>query len=464
MKKLLFFLLVLAASISLGQDIVGKWSGNLILPNGKLRVDFNITKSDSSYSGSFDSPDQNAMGFSAKKVTYNAPNLSIEIPSIGASYQGVFDASTKMFKGHFSQAGNRLPLDLSFVVATESKKINRPQEPREPFPYKQQEVTFFNKKNGVTLAGTLSLPNGKGPFAAVVLVTGSGQQNRDEEIMGHKPFLVISDFLVRNGIAVLRYDDRGAGKSTGDFTNATTFDFAEDADAAIAFLKKHASINPKKIGIAGHSEGGSISVIEANRNKDVAFIVSLAGPTIQGSEILIMQNSFLLKDRKVDEKIIQQNEELLRKVYGVIIKENDTEKVKTDIAALYKGMQASTPSSADQQKIDDAINRQVSGLTSPWTLGFIRYNPQDDIEKVKQPMLFLIGEKDVQVPAEPNVAALRSIIKNKGKRNISIRVIPNSNHLFQQCKTCNLSEYSSIEETFSPLALQIMCDWIKSKI
>lgn len=464
MKKLLACLLVLAANATLAQELTGAWSGTLSLPQGKLRIVFNINKNDNGYSATMDSPDQGTKGMPVDKVTYEAPTLSIEMAKIGATYQGNFDATTNLFKGEFKQMGYKLPLDLAAGIA-EKPKLKRPQEPKEPFPYKQQEVTFTNAKDTVTLAGTLTIPEGKGPFPAIVMVTGSGPQNRNEELMGHKPFLVIADYLTRNGIAVLRYDDRGVGKSTGTFSNATTTDFANDANAAVAFLKANTRINPKKIGIIGHSEGGSITVIDAVRNKDVAFIVSLAGPTLQGDDILMRQTELLARAAKADEKDIAESARISRSIYDIVLSEKDAAKMHADITALLQAeaSKQSQTTNMPKDEVDKALEKQVVQITSPWIINFIRYNPQGDLAKLKKPMLYLVGEKDYQVPAEPNVATLKAIIEKGKKKNITINVIPGANHLFQQCKECTTAEYGKLEETFSTEALQLMAEWIKKR-
>ena len=463
MKKLLACLLVLTASAALAQDLEGIWSGKLSLPQGVQPIMFTIAKTSNGYSTTF-SPRKDIAGIAAEKMSYEAPILTIEMNRIKATYQGTYDATTNSFKGDFKQAGYTFPLILS-KETIETPKLNRPQEPKEPFTYQQQEVTFTNVKDTVTLAGTLTIPEGKGPFAAVVLVTGSGPQNRNEELMGHKPFLVIADYLTRNSIAVLRYDDRGVGKSTGRFSSATTNDFANDANAAVAFLKANKCINPQKIGIIGHSEGGSITVIDAVRNKDVAFIVSLAGPTLQGDEILMRQTELLARAQKVDEKYISKSAKQSRALYDIILTEKDEVKMRSDATSLLKAELLKEPEVKNMPNdgVEKSIANKVTQITSPWIVNFIRYNPKDDLTKLKTPMLFMVGEKDYQVPAEPNVAALKAIIEKGKKKNITIKVIPGANHLFQQCKECTVSEYGKLEETFSTEALQLMAEWIKKR-
>jgi len=461
--RFILFALLLSTAVQ-AQELAGKWSGTLTLPQGKLRVVFNIAKTDSGYTATMDSPDQGAVGLPTDRVVYNPPTLTVEMKKMGITYQGIYDAATNTFKGEFMQMSYKFPLDLSAGLA-EKPKQNRPQEPKEPFPYRQQEVTVTNAKDTVTLAGTLTIPEGKGPFAAVVMVTGSGPQNRNEELMGHKPFLVIADYLTRNGIAVLRYDDRGVGKSTGKFSSAITTDFANDANAAVAFLKGNKDIDPKKIGIIGHSEGGLITVIDAVKNRDVAFIVSLAGPSLRGDEILMRQSELLSRAQKIKEEDIAKAAKINRALYDIILNEKDVAKMRTDVTSQLKEEMSKQPETKDLPK--DEANKmaetQVAQITSPWFINFMRYNPTDDLAKLKTPMLFMVGEKDFQVPAEPNVAALKAIIEKGKKKNITIRVIPGANHLFQQCKECTVTEYGTLEETFSAEALAVMGKWITSQ-
>lgn len=290
---LAFVIMLLLGTTLSAQEISGQWSGALQLPTGKLRIVFNISAKDNGYTATMDSPDQGAKGIPVTKTTFETPVLMLEIAAAQIKYTGT--CQENQIKGTFTQGAFSAPLDLT--KSSERIQVKRPQEPVAPYPYRSEEVTFENKKAGVTLAGTLTMPSTGGNFPVVVLITGSGQQNRDEELMGHKPFLVISDYLTRNGMAVLRYDDRGMALSTGDFASATSTDFAEDAASAVEYLKTRKEVNRRKIGLIGHSEGGLIAPMIASTSKDVNFIVLLAGPGMKGDELMLLQK------KRIEEKM-----------------------------------------------------------------------------------------------------------------------------------------------------------------
>lgn len=286
MKKLIFTisLLILATGLLSAQDITGTWNGILNVQGTQLELVFHIEQTDSGYSATFDSPDQGAKDISFNSATYDAPNLKLTAPNIAVVYEGTLKADSLI--GTWNQGGRSFQLNMSRnKVEKESRR--RPQEPEKPYPYHEEEVAFENKEDALTLAGTLTLPRKTGSFPAVILISGSGPQNRNEEIYGHKPFLVLADHLTRNGIAVLRYDDRGTAESTGNHSTATSADFATDVESAVDYLKSRSEIDPKQIGLIGHSEGASIASVVASRNRDVAFIVMLAGIGISGKELNI---------------------------------------------------------------------------------------------------------------------------------------------------------------------------------
>ncbi|MCZ8215835.1 MAG: alpha/beta hydrolase, partial [Cyclobacteriaceae bacterium] len=286
MKIFPTLLLTLLVSLTtLAQGINGQWNGLLKVQGTQLRVVFNIKQTENGLSATLDSPDQGAKGIPTTASSFENGVLKIAIANLTVEYEGTL-GSDNIIVGTFKQAGQTFPMNLS-KEKVEKEKIVRPQEPAKPYPYYSEDVTFENKSAGISLAGTLTLPKKEGIFPVVILISGSGPQNRDEELMGHKPFLVLSDHLTKNGIAVLRYDDRGTALSKGDFKTATSADFATDVEAAMAYLKTRKEINKKKIGLIGHSEGGLIAPMVASRSKDVSFIVLLAGPGIPGDSILL---------------------------------------------------------------------------------------------------------------------------------------------------------------------------------
>ena len=287
MRAFSILLISLLTSISLtAQDITGQWNGALKIQGTQLRLVFNVTKTDNGVSSTMDSPDQGAKGIPTTTTSFKNSILKITIASAKIEYEGTL-GQDNIVVGTFKQGGQSFPMNLSKEVI-EKEKLVRPQEPIKPYPYYSEDITFENKKAGINLAGTLTLPTKDGVFPVVILISGSGPQNRDEELLGHKPFLVLSDFLTKNGIAVLRYDDRGTAFSKGDFKTATSADFATDVESAIFYLKTRKEINKKKVGLIGHSEGGLIAPMVASKSKDVSFIVLLAGTGIQGDQILLL--------------------------------------------------------------------------------------------------------------------------------------------------------------------------------
>ena len=340
--------------------------------------------------------------------------------------------------------------------------ILRPQEPKPPFPYRTEEVTFTNSAERFDLAGTLTLPEGQGPFPAVVLITGSGPQDRDETLMGHKPFLVLADHLTRNGIAVLRYDDRGVGKSRGNMMNATSMSLSYDAEAAVKYLLTRPEINKKMIGLAGHSEGGLIAPMVASRNSTVAFIVSLAGPGVSGNDIILRQTRDIQAASGLPEKDIDETIRTNGKLFEMVMAEADQRKMAKNAMEWYnKELDAKGVTPDERKTMMAQFTQALVSVNSPWFRYFLAANPADYWSKVKVPVLALNGEKDLQVSAEVNLPVIKAALKKAKNKRVTVKSMPGLNHLFQHCTTGSPAEYASIEETFSPEALQIITDWIK---
>jgi pimeloyl-ACP methyl ester carboxylesterase len=436
------------------QDITGKWEGTLSISGMNMRLVFNINKTDDGYKSSMDSPDQGAFGIPASKTGFDASRPSIEVASIGFLFEG--DYKTDSITGTFKQGNMSFPLTVK--RSTEETKLARPQEPKPPFPYRSEDVTFENKNANVTLAGTLTMPENGDNFTAVILISGSGAQNRDEELMGHKPFLVIADYLTRNGIAVLRYDDRGTAQSTGDFKTATTADFATDAESAIAYLKTRKEINHRKIGLMGHSEGGVIAPMVAARSKDVGFIVMLAGTGIRGDVLLLLQAELIARTSGLPDDMIAGMININKKVYDKIVnaKKDLSQQEITDFITTIKSEIPKDIGISD----DDYIKQITSQISSAWMQYFLRYDPAPTLEKVKCPVFAVNGSKDLQVPPKENLTAISNALKKGGNKNVTVKEYPNLNHLFQECKTGSPNEYFIIEQTFSPNVLKDITDWI----
>ena len=430
-------------------DIDGTWMGSLDTGAVKLRVVFHIVNTSDGLTATMDSPDQGMQGLPTSAVSREGATLKIEAKKIGGSYEGKIAPDLTSIDGTWSQGGGSLPLVLKPVKDKTELEPKRPQNPVKPYPYREEEVTYDNKVQNVTLAGTLTVPPGKGPFPAVLLITGSGPQDRDESLLGHKPFLVLSDYLTRHGIAVLRADDRGVGKSTGVFASATTADFATDAEAGVAFLKTRSEVNPQKIGLIGHSEGAVIAPMVAARNKDVAFIVMMAGTGVAGDQVLPAQSEAIEvasgKDPAQAAKSAAKEKEILALV--------ETEK---DDAVLEKELQEKM-----KGEVPDAqIGMQIKQLTSPWFRYFLTYDPATALRKVTCPVLALNGSLDKQVIASQNLPAIRQALEQAGNKHVEIDELPGLNHLFQTAKTGSPAEYSQIEETMSPVALEKFSSWI----
>jgi pimeloyl-ACP methyl ester carboxylesterase len=441
------------------KSVAGSWLGKLDLGAVSLRLIYNLRINENdSIVASLDSPDQGAKGIKIGPVTLDSNKIKIMAPLLLSEYNGTIKNDT-LIEGTFKQAGKTLPLNLKKLKKTFT--FNRPQKPKSPFPYISEDVTFKNEKADITLAGTLTVPEGNGPFPAVIMITGSGSQNRNEELMGHEPFLVIADYLSRNGIAVLRYDDRGVGKSQNTSSPSTSADFATDAESAFNYLKTNTRIDPKRIGLAGHSEGGIIASMTASANKGIGFVISLAGPGVTGEKILYKQNYDLSKASGMEEKELKAAISMSRKMYSVVKKERDNKKATDELTAILKKAMIKQKSSPEEIKTAlEGFPASAAALTSPWYRSFLVTDPADYWKKVTCPVLALNGEKDLQVAADINLPAIEKSLKSGGNNAVKTIKFPELNHLFQHCKTGLPSEYGEIEETISPEVLKAMSDWI----
>ena len=464
MKKTALLIFVSLFSLTIfGQNISGQWNGALKVQGTQLRLVFNISKTDDGISATMDSPDQGAKEIPTTTTSFENSILKITIENAKIEYEGAL-GKDNIIVGTFKQGGQSFPMNLSKVVI-EKEKLVRPQEPTKPYSYFSEDITFENKKAGIILAGTLTLPKNEGVFPVVILISGSGPQNRDEELLGHKPFLVLSDYLTKNGIAVLRYDDRGTALSKGDFKTATSADFATDVESAITYLKTRKEINKKKIGLMGHSEGGLIAPMVASKSKDVAFIVMLAGTGIQGDQILLLQQRLIGKASEVSDEDLQKNELLNRKAFDIVNKSNSIEQLNIDLTNFIKQSLFDNKNAEKSKGMseDDFVKLQVKQIANPWMQYFIKYNPAPTLEKVKCPVLAIIGGKDLQVPPKENLEAIKKALAKGGNKKVTTKEFPNLNHLFQECKTGSPDEYATIEQTFSPIALTEIFKWIQTQ-
>lgn len=428
------------------EGINGDWSGSLELgANMKMKLVFHISDTEIT----MDSPDQGAFGITGETLFLSQDSVAFSVPQISMTYSG--HLKDGKIDGTFKQGYLSLPLLLSPGV----EKPNRPQAPQAPFPYSTEEVRIENPTGGSVLAGTLVIPeNANVNTPVVVMVTGSGLQNRDEELFGHRPFVVIADGLARNGIASLRYDDRGAGESTGDATSATTLDFASDAKAVMDWAKATGRFG--KTGILGHSEGGIIAYMLASGEDTPDFIVSVGGPSVKGSRILAFQNkNALLKAGLTDEAHAADFEAAVEKALSHDSTNNGNE---LDEETLISTIYPSHDNDAITRQLTEALRailRQEN--TNPWFSFFNSYDPAEAIAGIKTPTFIIYGEKDMQVPAALNLEPAKNLAP-KAK----IKVYPGLNHLMQHAEAGDISEYATIEETFAPEVLEDIVTFIYS--
>lgn len=465
-KHLLSLLLLLVSFTTMAQQpapLTGDWNGSLKVMGTELPLIFHISLAeDGSLSATMDSPKQGATGIPVQQVRQVQDSLYLDLKNIGAAYVGKL-TGLGTIDGQWQQGGQSFALQLKKGGSAEA--MRRPQEPAKPYPYQETEVTVENKAAGITLAGTITLPQGKGPHPAVLLLTGSGPQDRDQTILGHKPFLVLADYLTRQGFAVLRLNDRGTGKSGGDFATATTADFASDAEAAFNYLKNQPSINKKKVGLLGHSEGALLAAKVAAKYPETAFVVLLAGNAVPGIELLVAQNKALF-EKQLPEEQLQKYLQLREAQFKVAATEKDVAKAAEQIRQLEQEAKAKlTPQEQQQLGLTDRAEQTiVAQLSSPWMRYYLAYDPAPALRKLKMPVLALNGTKDLQVPHQQNLPATEKALKAGGSKKYTILEMPNLNHLFQTAKTGSPAEYGQLEETFAPAALQVVGDWMKGVV
>lgn len=411
-----------------------------------------------------DSPDQNTENLPVTSMRMEGDSLFFEMSYLGAAFRGVVAPGATGLSGEWSQGGNRIPMRVERSDSAAS--FARPQDPKPPFPYTAEDVTYHNASDSTRFAGTLTIPAGDGPFPAVVLITGSGAQNRDEAIMGHRPFLVIADHLTRNGIAVLRSDDRGVGGSTGNTMTATIPDNAGDVQAAVDLLRADPRIDAARVGLVGHSEGGWVAPLVANQSNAVAFVVMIAGPAVSGEEILYAQTRAMSEASGVAPAYIEGSETVARKIYSIIKAEPDSARAINAILALTDTVSRSLPP-AQRAALDSAwaipgraeeLEQGLAVTVTPWFRYLLAYEPSGALAALRVPVLALFGELDLQVPPPQSVPILERLWAEHP--DATIHVFPRLNHLFQHAEKGLVAEYATIEETFAEPALEMMTAWI----
>jgi hypothetical protein len=432
----------------------GTWLGALAVGGATLHLAFHVTRApDGALVATLDSIDQGARGIPVDKVSFDAPTVRLELTNLGGVFAGTLDGDVLV--GTWTQGGRALPLAMK---RGEAVRPRRPQEPTHPFPYREEEVTLdvtaapldpAAAGSRVTLAGTLTLPPGRGPFPAVLFVTGSGPEDRDETVFDHKPFLVLADALTRAGIATLRFDDRGTGKSGGSLEGLTTLDFVEDALAELDLLARRPEIDRRALGIIGHSEGGIIAPIAATRSPLVKMVVLLAGTGMTGDQVLLDQGELIARAAGAPEpELARQRAENARLYAAVRAARGDAE--------IDAAVQAFTAAEPAQRAEREATAR---ALRSPWLRMFLRLDPVPYLEKLAVPVLAIGGDKDLQVP-RANLRSIEAALRRGKNPDATVKLFPGLNHLFQHAKTGQPSEYAASEETFAPEALKLVQTWL----
>jgi uncharacterized protein len=431
----------------------GIWQGALETNGMRFRLQLHISHGgQGQLAAVLDSIDQGINGFPATNVTENDSAIHFDLPPVQGIYNGTLNANGTAITGSLRQSDSSAT--LNFTRSDRILPLRRPQTPAKPYPYREEEVVFPNAKAGILVSGTITVPRGPGPFAAAILLAGSGPLDRDEADSGHRPFLVLADHLTRKGIAVLRYDKRGIGKTTGDYENATTADFASDAEVALTFLRNHNQIDGHRIGLIGHSEGGVIAPMIASRSSDVAWLVLLAGPATKGAETLLLQSDLIARAAGMNDEQVAKSLDFDRRAYMLVREEKNRSVLENKLEDLVKmsGLGPAMPLGV--------LQRQIHWTSSPWFRYFLDYDPVPALQKTKCPILALSGEKDLQVPPKENLPLLKEALKSGGNNDYQVIELSGVNHVFQHCYMGLPGESRAIEETFAPEALSVISTWV----
>ncbi|MEM1295675.1 MAG: alpha/beta fold hydrolase [Verrucomicrobiota bacterium] len=455
------FLALSAAAV----DPTGMWKGAIILPgNAELKIQIQLEESDQAWKGSIDIPAQGLSGFALSEISVEADRVRFAMAGIPGNprFDGKLSEDGKTIAGDFEQGPQKLSFRLESTE--EALTLNRPQTPKPPFPYQSKEVTFPNDNAKIALAGTFLIPEGEGPFPTVLFATGSGPQDRDETLVGHKPFLVIADYLARQGVASLRYDDRGFAESEGDHLNSTVDDFAEDAIAAIQFLTQQPQVNRDAIGIVGHSEGGLSGPKVAAQEDEVDFLVLLAPPGVPLKDLLARQHRDIMRAQGLGNDLIDLaisglDEDLDLVIDASISQKELRKQLMARSKVRIKAMSAEQIEASGMS--EELIAQNIRMTVTPWFRSLTREVPARHLENISIPVLALFGEMDIQVAAEPNSNAIQEALRKAANPDVEIKTLPQLNHLFQHSETGLMTEYGTIEETFAPEALEEIGAWIK---
>ncbi|MBX3396224.1 MAG: alpha/beta hydrolase [Phycisphaerae bacterium] len=446
------------------------WQGKIMVSGTVLDFVVRFGGDEESPTGTIDIPAQGAKGLPLREITLGPERMkfTLAVGSTTAEFDLDVDPDGKSAEGTMTQFGQKFIVTAERITESEAREVGprRPQTPKPPFPYEAEEVTFKNSKDGITLAGTLTRPTGQGPFPAVVLISGSGAQDRDETLLGHKPFLVLADHLTREGIAVLRFDDRGVGGSTAPLDvlrRSTTADLANDARAALNFLRTRKDINPKHIGLIGHSEGGVIAPMIAAEDRDVAAVIMLAGSGVPGRKVLSGQLERIARVSGVYRHNVDRQLEAQSRFFDALLNDSSEEKLRETLRELVKIQYEPAGKPMDGKELDAAVELAMKSSASPWMRYFIAHDPREALRRVKCPVLAINGTLDLQVLCDDNLPGIEKALHDAGNKDVTILRLEGLNHLFQHSGTGLPTEYSFIEETFAPEALSAVSQWLNKR-
>lgn len=440
-------------SLSLfAQDITGDWTGMITGPKGSIEINFSISKKENAFQSSIDIPFNGLFDVIAEETTFKDSTLIMTFPKLNLVYEGIVKKESEI-NGNLSKGGNPINLDLK----PGKIEINRPQEPLPPFDYYSEEITFTNSE-GISIKGTLSLPNKKGKFPVVIIISGSGPHDRVGEMYRHKPYLVLADHLTKNRIGVLIYDERGVGESGGDFKTATISEFSDDVSSAITYLKTRKDIHENKIGLLGHSLGGIVGPKVASERTDVSFLVLMAAPGLNGDELMLLQKAAFEKEAGLNDEQVEFGQKMMKNSYAIITETNlKNEALKDSLHSFFiKNYGLMIPENQREALVNQIGSSEVVSL--------IRSKPSEFLEKVNCPVLAINGSKDLQVTPKENLEAIKTSLEKNGNTDFEILEFDNLNHLFQESETGSLSEYAQIEQTISPKVLDKITVWISEQV
>ena len=434
------------------ETTAGEWAGRIGIPGAPLEIGIRLRAENGGLHGEIDIPAQAIKAMPLSDVLLEGRELSFRLPDVGgdAWFRGTFETDGKSIPGAFTQFGQSFPL-----VLRPGPVAGRPQEPKPPFPYRAEDVKYPGQ--GVDLAGTLTIPQGPGPFTAVLLLTGSGAQNRDEELFGHKPFLLLADLLTRAGYAVLRVDDRGIGGSTGSLYDSDYDQLTGDAVAGVEFLRGRSEINRDKIGVLGHSEGGYLVPLVAQRTP-VAFAIMMAGPAAPGEEVLVTQNQLLLQAAGAPPEVVSNQIAYVRTLVA-LLRAEDYQRARA--IAVRQLVSQATGLPPEQQPAPEQIEAQVAATVNPYYRSWAIHDPAPALQALRVPVLAFFGGADLQVPAGQNEPLMRSLLS--GAPDATVRTLPGLNHLMQPAGNGGLDEYATIDTTIDPSALELVRSWLTQR-